>query len=245
MSQKHLSRGSRLPPFPKGKLRLFSMRFCPYAQRVHLVLDAKRIPYDVVNVDLTEKPDWLYEKSPFGKVPAIELESGDTLYESLIICDFLDEKYPSRSLYSRDPLKKAKDKIMIDHFNKVIQSMLKVYYHTANSNLNEDQLEEFFQGLDLYERELVERGKPFFGGDRPGMLDYMIWPWCERSDMMKVLGGDQFLLPRDRFKRLMEWRNQMKEDEAVKESYLEPQVHAKYFQSRKAGYPDYDMLVIN
>jgi hypothetical protein len=35
--------GSTNPPLSKGKLRLYSMRFCPYAQRVHLVLDAKKI----------------------------------------------------------------------------------------------------------------------------------------------------------------------------------------------------------
>lgn len=42
----------------------------------------------------------------------------------------------------------------------------------------------------------------------------------------------------------MEWRNQMKDDDAVKESFLEPQTHAKYFQSRQAGCPDYDMLLV-
>jgi len=40
-------------------------------------------------------------------------------------------------------------------------------------------------------------------GDKPGMLDYMIWPWCERSEMLKIMGGDQFVLPRDRFLRLV------------------------------------------
>jgi len=40
-------------------------------------------------------------------------------------------------------------------------------------------------------------------GDKPGMLDYMIWPWCERSEMLKIMGSDQFVLPRDRFLRLV------------------------------------------
>lgn len=35
------------------------------------------------------------------------------------------------------------------------------------------------------------------------MLDYMIWPWCERSEMLKIMGGDQFVLPRERFLRLV------------------------------------------
>lgn len=72
-----------------------------------------------MNVNLTEKPEWLYEKSPLGKVPTLELESGDCIYESMIIADYLDEKYPQRPLYPKDPLKKAKDKLLIDQFNKV------------------------------------------------------------------------------------------------------------------------------
>lgn len=41
----------------------------------------------------------------------------------------------------------------------------------------------------------------------------------------------------------MEWRNAMKEEECVKMSYLEPEIHAKYINSHRAGYADYDLLV--
>lgn len=44
------------------------MRFCPYAQRTVLILNAKKVPYEVVNINLTEKPEWLTSKSPFGNV---------------------------------------------------------------------------------------------------------------------------------------------------------------------------------
>lgn len=37
--------GSEFPPLTKGILRLYSMRFCPYSQRVRLVLEAKNIKY--------------------------------------------------------------------------------------------------------------------------------------------------------------------------------------------------------
>ncbi|XP_021918362.1 pyrimidodiazepine synthase-like isoform X1 [Zootermopsis nevadensis] len=238
MSDKHLGKGSKNPPLSKGKLRLYSMRFDPYSQRVHLVLDAKKIPYDVVNVNLTEKPEWLYEKSPLGKVPTLELESGDCIYESMIIADYLDEKYPQRQLYPKDPLKKAKDKLLIDQFNKVISNLYRLY-----QNMDREFLDAVMKALDVFEREIVSRSKPFFGGDKPGMLDYMIWPWCERSEMLKIMGGDQFVLPRERFLRLMEWRNAMKEEESVKVSYLEPEIHAKYINSHRAGYADYDLLL--
>jgi len=241
MSTKHLSTGSVPPPLVPGKIRLYSMRFCPYAQRIHHVLDAKRIPYDVVYVNLTHKPDWLIEKSPLNKVPCIELEQGETLYESLIIADYLDDAYPSNKLYPSNPLAKAKDKLLIDKFNTVITAL---YSKGLNSEapLEQDAFNEILTGLEPFDRELARRGTPFFGGSKPGMLDFMIWPWCERADILRITKGEQFVVPRDRFLRLLEWRVAMKEDPAVSGSFLEAEVHAKFLRSRLAGTPQYDFI---
>jgi hypothetical protein len=45
MSLKHLEAGSKCPKIDNGVLRLYSMKYCPYAQRSRLVLLAKNIPY--------------------------------------------------------------------------------------------------------------------------------------------------------------------------------------------------------
>lgn len=60
--------GDPQPPY-NGKLRIYNMRFCPYAQRTILALNAKEIDYEIVNVNLMNKPDWIFDKSPFGKKP--------------------------------------------------------------------------------------------------------------------------------------------------------------------------------
>ncbi|KAJ8680631.1 hypothetical protein QAD02_016418 [Eretmocerus hayati] len=236
---KHLSVGSKAPPMQKGKLRLYSMRFCPYAQRIHLVLDAKKIPYDVVYVNLSKKPEWLQEKSPLGKVPCLEFENGETLYESLIIAEYLDEAYPEHRLMPQDPFAKAKDKLLVERFNEVITIMYKLY---SAQSMDKELFYEALKGLEIFDRELSKRGTPFFGGSKPGFCDLAIWPWCERADVIRILKGEQFVIPRDRFLRLLEWKKAMREDEAVKGSYLDSEVHAKYIRSRQAGSPDYDMI---
>ncbi|KAL2739711.1 pyrimidodiazepine synthase [Vespula maculifrons] len=240
MSTKHLSTGSVAPPIVPGKIRLYSMRFCPYAQRIHLVLDAKKIPYDVVYINLTQKPEWFLEKNPFGKVPCIELEGGEVLYESLIIAEYLDEAYPQNKLCSLSPFAKAKDKLLIDRFNGVITNMYKLY---AGTSVDRDLYNEALSSLEYFDRELVKRRTPFFGGTSPGMLDLMIWPWCERADIIRILRGDEFIISRERFLRLFEWRNAMKEDPAIKKSYLDAEIHSKYVRSRLAGIPQYDLLL--
>lgn len=73
----------------------------------------------MVNINLSNKPDWYFEKSIFGKVPALELENGDVIYESIVISDYLDEKYTQRPLHPRDPLQKAKDRLLVEQFSKV------------------------------------------------------------------------------------------------------------------------------
>lgn len=56
------------------------MRYCPYAQRTILALNAKQIDYEVVNIDLKEKPEWLTRKSAFGKIKKVYLNT-DNLFK--------------------------------------------------------------------------------------------------------------------------------------------------------------------
>lgn len=69
--------------------------------------------------------------------------------------------------------------------------------------LERDVFLEALANLEVFDQELAKRGTPFFGGSKPGMVDFMIWPWCERADAIRILHGEQFVLPRDRFLRLV------------------------------------------
>lgn len=56
------------PPRQEGLLRLYSMQFCPYAHRARLVLKAKGVPHDIVNINLAEKPEWYLNIHPEGTI---------------------------------------------------------------------------------------------------------------------------------------------------------------------------------
>nr|ATY49608.1 glutathione S-transferase [Bradysia odoriphaga] len=234
---RHLKTGDPEPTFPSdGKLQLVSMRFCPYAQRTHIILEAKRIPYDTYNVNLTNKPGWLTKYSPLGKVPALGVPTENGLlfiHESLVIADYLDEKYPEKLLYPKDPLAKAVDRLLIEQFNGVITA----YYKAIN---DPTAFIDVTNGLDKFEAELERRGTSFFGGSIPGMLDYMIWPWCERIAFLKYKG---FSLDKARYPLLINWNGKMIADPAVGVHYVAPEFHAKYWETRSAGAPNYDMLL--
>ena len=74
---------------------------------------------EVVNINLQSKPEWYFALNPLGRVPSIEVD-GQLIFESLIIADYLDEVYQEPYLLnSTDPMQKAKDRLMVELFNKV------------------------------------------------------------------------------------------------------------------------------
>src|ERR687895_833279 len=98
-------------------IKLYDFKSSPNSQRVKVVLEEKKLPFEIVPIDLRKgeqkTPEFL-KLNPYGKVPVIT--DGDTvLYESCIINEYLDEKYPTPPLMPQDPAKKAKARILIDY----------------------------------------------------------------------------------------------------------------------------------
>ena len=80
---------------------LYSADRCPFAARVRIALAEKGLQYDLVEIDLDDRPAWMYDKNPLGKVPVLE-EDGFVLPESLVINEYLEERYPDPPLWPAD-----------------------------------------------------------------------------------------------------------------------------------------------
>jgi glutathione S-transferase len=110
-------------------IKLYDFKSSPNCQRVKVVLAEKNLPYEIVPVDLTKKeqknPEYL-RMNPYGKVPVLTDDS-TVLYESLIINEYLEEKYPNPPLLPKDPAKKARGRILVDygmaHFDSAYQKL--------------------------------------------------------------------------------------------------------------------------
>lgn len=188
--------GSSQPSLPNdGKLRLYSMRFCPYAHRVHLVLNAKNIPYHAVYINLTEKPEWYPKLNPNGKVPALNLVNEPNhpfLIESLTITEYLDEKYPDVKLYPTDPLAKAEMKLWIERFSPIPGTFYRLVYNQNSDEENDSLLSTLYTELAAFETELSARKTDYFAGPTPGIFDYAVWPWFERFGVLSSIVGDKY-----------------------------------------------------
>lgn len=79
---------------------------------------------ETINIHLKDKPDWFLQKNPLGLVPTLETTAGEVIYESPITCEYLDEVYPEKKLLPSTPFGKAQQKMMLEHFSKVLEMWL-------------------------------------------------------------------------------------------------------------------------
>src|SRR5437879_12788233 len=97
-------------------LTLYDADRCPFCARVRIMLAEKGVEYEDVQIDLSDRPAWLYEKNPLGKVPVLE-EGAFLLPESAVIMEYLEERYPEPPLLPADPGDRAQVRLAIERFD--------------------------------------------------------------------------------------------------------------------------------
>jgi glutathione S-transferase len=160
-------------------LTLYDADRCPYCARVRIVLAEKGVPYETVVVDLEDRPAWIYEKNPLGKVPV--LEEGDfVLPESAVINEYLEERFPEPPLWPSDPAERAAGRLLIHRFD----DLSRPYYALRRGEESARQrLDEELGRLDS-----LLAGPPFLTGSEFGLADAAYLPWILRAETM--LGVD-------------------------------------------------------
>ncbi|KAL4822385.1 hypothetical protein H8958_004457 [Nasalis larvatus] len=208
-SARCLGKGNAPPGLvPEGSICVYSIRFCPFAERTLLVLKAKGIRHEVININLKNKPEWFFKKNPFGLVPVLENSQGQLIYESPITCEYLDEAYPGKKLLPDDPYEKACQKMILELFSKV-PSLLGSFIRSQNKEDHAGLKEEFRKEFIKLEEVLTNKKTTFFGGNSISMIDYLIWPWFEGLEAMKLYECV------DHTPKLKLWMAAMKKDPTV------------------------------
>ena len=152
-------------------LKLVSHKLCPYVQRAVITLQEKQIPHEREYVDLSNKPDWFLAISPLGKVPLL-LVSEEVLFESAVICEYLDEITPG-SLHPDDPLLKAKHRAWIE-FGSSILNAIAGFYNVKDETTFAAKRRELIQKFQTLEEQLQDN--LFFSGDHFSLVDAVYGP---------------------------------------------------------------------
>lgn len=159
-------------------LVLYDAPRCPYAARVRIVLAEKGVEVHVVEIDLSDRPDWLYEKNPKGRVPVLE-EDDRPLAESAVLMEFLEERYPEPALLPPGPADRAAVRLLIFRADELTDP----YYALRRGE--DGAQEQFDAALGRLDELLGEQ--PYLSGAEYGLADIALVPWVLRArDMLGV-----------------------------------------------------------
>ena len=159
-------------------ITLYDASRCPYCARVRIVLAEKGLEHETVEIDLDDRPAWIYEKNPLGKVPVLE-EDAFVLPESAVIDEYLEERYPEPALWPADAAERAFGRLLVFRFDQ----LSKPYYALRRG---EDGARERLDA-ELAKLNAALASRPFLSGREFGLADVAYVPWILRArDRMGV-----------------------------------------------------------
>ena len=199
----------------KQPIQLYESPTSSNCQRVKVVMEEKKLPYETVPINLKKgeqkQPDYL-KINPYGKVPAIV--DGDTvLYESCIITEYLDDKYPEPSLMPEDPAQRARIRILTDYgvihlftTHRALRDELIKPDAERDPNLVDKAKKDLRKLLLRFEQEMGQHD--YLAGDSISLLD--------TNFIARFVQWERFgVLPNSSLPRLTAWLERMKRRPSV------------------------------
>jgi glutathione S-transferase len=198
-----------------AKFRLCSFKTCPWVQRAAIVLRAKEIAYDIEYIDRDNRPAWFLAVSPHAKVPVLEIDGTEALFESNAIAEYLDEVAAPR-LHPEDPLARARNRAWTDYVPTFASAISNTAYSDSEQEFDRraTKIAESFAKLD---EALGRRGNdgPYFNGARLSLVDAAYAPFLQRYTFMDRLRPLGII---ERHPRLQAWRDALLQAPAVRAS---------------------------
>lgn len=163
---------------------LISNSLCPYTQRAAIQLAEKGIAYERVYIDLANKPEWLLQLSPLGKVPLLRV--GDAaIFETVAICEYIEEAQPSPPLHPAAPLDRARHRGWAEFASAVIADVF-AFYMAPDAAAFERKCRDLQARFRWLERVLGDG--PYFAGAQFCLVDAAFAPVFRLFDTFDRIG---------------------------------------------------------
>lgn len=189
-------------------LTLVSHHLCPYVQRAVISLTEKGVPFERIDVDLADKPDWFRRLSPLGNVPLLKV-GDEALFESAVILEYLEDTQPN-PLHPADALARARDRAWIE-FGSSILNDIGALYSAPDQAAFYAKARALSDKFDRIEAELG--AGPWFDGTRFSLVDAVFGPIFRYFDTFDAIGDFGVLSDKPKVRA---WRQRLAERPSVK-----------------------------
>jgi glutathione S-transferase len=188
-------------------LKLVSHKLCPYVQRAVIALTEKGVPFERIDIDLANKPDWFLKVSPLGKTPVL-LVGDHAIFESAVILEYLEETQAG-PLHPANALHRAGHRAWIEFGSAVLNDIAGLYsaLDEAAFKAKAAQLEAGFARLE------TRVAASWFDGEKFSLVDAVFGPVFRYFDVFDGIGD--FGILRDKPK-LARWRANLAARPSVK-----------------------------
>lgn len=170
-------------------IKIVSFKICPFVQRVTAALEAKAVPYEIEYISLSDKPQWFLDLSPAGQVPLLITESGQALFESDAIVEYLDE-VTAPLIAGVTPERRAVDRAWSYQASKHYLVQCSAMQSKDRETLAERSA-KLNKAFERAEKQLG--GGPYFNGDQLGNVDIAWLPLLHRAEIIERHSGYDFL----------------------------------------------------
>ena len=160
---------------------LYSGTTCPFSQRCRFVLFEKGMDFEIRDVDLYNKPEDIAVMNPYGQVPIL-VERDLILYESNIINEYIDERFPHPQLMPADPVMRARTRLFLYNFEKELFVHVSVLEQRGDVDAQAQEAARNSIRDRLAQLAPVLVKNKFMLGDEFSMLDVAIAPLLWRLD---------------------------------------------------------------
>ncbi|PAY06470.1 glutathione S-transferase [Bradyrhizobium sp. UFLA03-84] len=169
-------------------LKLISHKLCPYVQRAVIALQEKGVPFERIDIDLANKPDWFLKISPLGKVPVLVVTRDDgkevALFESNVICEYIEETQTGAKLHPQDALTRAEHRAWMEFGSAILGDLWGL--ETATDAATHESKRQAVAAKFARVEAALGAG-PFFAGEKFSLVDAVFAPIFRYFDLFDQL----------------------------------------------------------
>jgi len=166
----------------RSVMTLFSDPSCPHSHRTRIVIAEKDITVDVIHIDPDDKPEDLSDLNPYNSVPTL-VDRDLVLYDSRVIMEYLDERFPHPPLMPVDPVSRARSRLALYHVERDWYSLIADLTGGTDKKASAARKvlrESLLSSVDIF------RAKPFFLSDEFTLVDCCVAPILWRLEHFGV-----------------------------------------------------------